>query len=46
MDLDDAREMIEEYRNDYNTVRPYSSILDQPPEEYSYLDQTNPEFSN
>ena len=46
MDLDDAREKIEEFRVDYNTVRPHSSIYDLPPEEFIYLHQTNPEFSS
>ena len=46
MDLDDAREKIEEFRIDYNTVRPHSSIFDLPPEEFIYLHQTNPEFSS
>jgi len=41
MDLDDAREKIEEFRVDYNTVRPHSSIYDLPPEEFIYLHQTN-----
>ena len=46
MDLNDAREKIEEFRIDYNTVRPHSSIFDLPPEEFIYLHQTNPEFSS
>jgi putative transposase len=46
MDLEDAREKIEEYRIDYNTVRPHSSIYDLPPEEFIYLHQINPEFSS
>ena len=46
MDLEDAREKIEEYRIDYNTVRPHSSIFDLPPEEFIYLHQINPEFSS
>jgi len=46
MDLNDAREMIEEFRIDYNTVRSHSSIFDLPPEEFIYLHETNPEFSS
>ena len=46
MDLDDAREKIEEFRIDYNTVRPHSSIFDLPPEEFINLHQTNPIFSS
>ncbi len=41
MDLNDAREKIEEFRIDYNTVRPHSFIVDLPPEEFNYLHQTN-----
>jgi putative transposase len=41
MDLDDAREKIEEFRVDYNTLRPHSSIYDLPPEEfYIYIKLT------
>ena len=43
MDLENAQEKIEEYRIDYNTVRPHSSIFDLPPEESMYLHQINPE---
>jgi putative transposase len=44
VDLYDAREKIEEFRIDYITVRPHSSIYDLPPEEFIYLHQTNHEF--
>ncbi|MDP4601986.1 MAG: integrase core domain-containing protein [Schleiferiaceae bacterium] len=46
MDLEDAREKIEEYRIDYNTVRPHSSIFDLPPDQFIYLHQINPELSS
>ena len=46
LSIKDAREKIEEYRIDYNTVRPHSSIFDLPPEEFIYLHQINPEFSS
>jgi transposase InsO family protein len=44
MDLDDGREKIKEFRIDFNTVRPHSSIFDLLPEEFTYFHQTNPEF--
>jgi putative transposase len=33
--LDEAREVIEEWRQDYNQVRPHSSLGDMTPEEYA-----------
>jgi putative transposase len=35
MDLDHARELIEEWRLDYNRVRPHSSLDDATPEEFA-----------
>jgi putative transposase len=33
--LEEAREVIEDWRLDYNQVRPHSSLGDVPPEEYA-----------
>jgi putative transposase len=35
MNLKHAREVIEEWRRDYNEVRPHSSLKDKTPEEYA-----------
>jgi putative transposase len=37
MSLEDAREKTEEWRRDYNQNRPYSSLGNVPPEEYTML---------
>lgn len=42
--LDNAREKIEEYRIDKNTIRPYAAIVDLPSKVFIYLHQNNPEF--
>ena len=34
MSLDEAREVIEEWRQDYNAVRPHSSLDDLTPEQF------------
>lgn len=39
IDLDDARELIEIWREDYNTVRPHSALGYQAPVVYRQLDQ-------
>jgi len=35
LDLDDARRKIEDWRQDFNTVRPHSSLDDRTPAEYA-----------
>ena len=45
MDLEDAKEKIEEYRIDYKTVRPHSHIFDLPTEKFLYLHHINPKPS-
>jgi len=39
LSLEDAREKIEEWRQDYNANRPYSSLGNVSPEEFAALDR-------
>jgi hypothetical protein len=41
-DLEDAREKIERWRQDYNTNRPHSSLDDRTPAEFARLFECRP----
>ena len=45
LSLEDAREKIEAWRQEYNTFRPHSSLEDMTPEEWANRSIQKPEFS-
>jgi len=45
LNLVDARQKIEAWRQDYNEVRPHSSLSDLTPMEFIALQQQKPEYS-
>jgi putative transposase len=46
LDLDDAREKVEEWRIEYNEVRPHSAIGDRTPMSLIHAPQRNAEAPN
>ena len=46
LDLDDAREKIEEWRTEYNAVRPHSAIRDRTPMSLIHRPQHDAEVAN
>ena len=46
LDLADARDIIERWREDYNTVRPHQSLGNRTPAEYAALLAENPELES
>ena len=46
LDLDDAREKVEEWRIEYNEVRPHSAIGDRTPMSLIYRSQHDPEVAD
>ncbi|MCD6333119.1 MAG: transposase [Bacteroidales bacterium] len=45
LSMDDAREKITEWKNEYNSFRPHSSLGDLTPEEFIEKQQKKPEIS-
>jgi putative transposase len=45
LSMEDAREKISEWKEEYNTFRPHSSLEDLTPDEFIEKQQKKPEFS-